>query len=245
MKPTVIITGSKGGIGEALCRAFDEHGYYVIGCDITDAQKISGTFLQLDLREFVDSKEYRQQKLTELHSLLPSGRLSCLINNAGVQNLGDTSIIEASAWQESINVNLTAPFYLVQGLLPALSKERGSVINIGSIHSRLTKPGFVSYATSKAGLDGLTRALAVDLGGRIRVNSIAPAATETPMLLAGFKENPELQKQLSSYHPVGRIAQAAEIAELALFLASSKASFITGEIVSIDGGIGSRLHDPE
>lgn len=244
-KPAVLITGSNGGIGIALSTAFSKAGYQVIGCDIAGAAEgPCDSYLELDLREFARTEGYRKQKGAEIDSLLAAGKLNCLVNNAAVQHLGGAGQLAPELWSETLDVNLGAPFLLAQHLLPALEKAGGSVINISSIHAKQTKPGFIAYATSKAGLDGMTRALAVDLGGRVRVNSIAPAATETPMLVAGFEQNPALRHQLENYHPVGRIARPSEIADLAVFLASDKAAFITGEVVNIDGGIGSRLHDP-
>lgn len=117
-------------------------------------------------------------------------------------------------------------------------------MNIASVHSTVTKPGFVSYSTSKAALVGLTRSLAIDLGSRVRVNAICPAATATPMLLAGFDGHPEALKELANVHPLERIAKPEEVAQVALFLASPQASFITGASILVDGGISGRLHDP-
>jgi NAD(P)-dependent dehydrogenase (short-subunit alcohol dehydrogenase family) len=125
-----------------------------------------------------------------------------------------------------------------------LEKAKGSVVNIASIHAVATKPGFVCYATSKAALVGMTRALAVDLGPRVRINAINPAATATPMLLAGFEGKAKQFEELSKMHPLERIAQPWEVAKTAIYLASDDASFITGSVLHIDGGIGGRLHDP-
>jgi NAD(P)-dependent dehydrogenase (short-subunit alcohol dehydrogenase family) len=129
-------------------------------------------------------------------------------------------------------------------MLPDLEKARGSVVNISSVHATLTKPGFSAYATSKAALLGMTRALAVDLGPRVRVNCVTPAATDTPMLRAGFEGNPAELSALAAMHPSGRIATPEEIARVVLFLASDAASAITGAALAADGGIGGRLHDP-
>ena len=120
----------------------------------------------------------------------------------------------------------------------------GSVVNIGRIHSKLTKPGFLSYATSKSALTGLTQSLAVDLGARIRVNEIQPAATDTEMLRKGFKNDPAAYDRLKGYHPLQCIASPDNIASAVIFLLSDKSSFISGSILSVDGAIGCRLHDP-
>ena len=133
---------------------------------------------------------------------------------------------------------------MVQGLLSTLKKNHGSVVNISSIHATLTKPDFSPYAISKSAMDGMTRALAVELGKNVRVNAIAPAAISTPMPEAGFKGRPEAFRQLSEMHPTGEIGKPNDVANLALFLVSEKASFINGSILGMDGGIRGRLHDP-
>jgi NADP-dependent 3-hydroxy acid dehydrogenase YdfG len=174
--------------------------------------------------------------------LSPNYKLFAVINNAAEQLLNKTEELSYQDWQQTLNVNLTAPFLLIQGLLRELIAGQGSVINIGSIHQKLTKPRFVAYATSKAGLVGLTQSLAVDLAGKIRVNCISPAAVETPMLQAGFSNASDYQ-QLKDIHPVGRIGFATVIAEMVYFLASEKAGFINGANIEIDGGIGHVLKD--
>ena len=100
--------------------------------------------------------------------------------------LGSFEQLSASDWHETMAVNLLAPVAISRALLPELKRQHGSIVHIGSIHSQLTKPGFTAYATSKAALAGLTRAMAVELGGSVRVNAIEPAAIATPMLAAGF-----------------------------------------------------------
>ena len=130
-------------------------------------------------------------------------------------------------------------------LLPELEATKGSIINISSIHATLTKSNFVAYATSKAALSGLTRSMAVDLGSRVRVNAIEPAAIETQMLIAGFNDNPAQLEKLKHCHPAGKIGQVDELAKLAIAIASDGMSFLHGTCVPFDGGIRSRLFDPE
>ena len=167
-----------------------------------------------------------------------------LINNAAVQKLSHLDGMELEDFQESMDVNVTAPLLLIKMFQEMLTTSKGSVVNIGSIHSKLTKPSFVSYATSKAALLGLTRSLAVDLGGRIRINIIEPGATDTEMLRAGFRDNETAYTRLKEYHPAGRLADPDEIAAAALFLVSDQSAFITGATLDISGGIAVRLHDP-
>lgn len=237
----IIITGAAGGIGQALCRVFKNAGYYVIGIDKKNVEHADAA-LVADLNEFAQSEDYKKTVLEEIHKHLKDKKLKGLINNAAVQMLNPTDLLTLEAWQTTLNVNVTAPFLLIQGLLRDLEQNRGSVVNIGSIHAQLTKPRFAAYATSKAALVGLTKSLSVDLAGRVRVNAISPAAIETPMLKAGFADENAYQ-QLNAIHPLGRIGTADEVAQTALFLISDKAHFINGANLQLDGGISSVLKD--
>jgi NAD(P)-dependent dehydrogenase (short-subunit alcohol dehydrogenase family) len=241
---TVLITGAAGGIGHALCEAFSLAEYKVIATDIFEPENVvCDKFIITDLKLFCRDKYYRDDFIKNLQ--LSEYHLSTLVNNAATQILNSTEELSIDDWQETLEVNLLAPFFLTQALLLPLEKHHGSVVNIGSVHATATKQRFIAYATSKSALAGLTHALAVDLGQRIRVNTINPAAVETPMLLDGFKGKESLYQELASMHPLGRIAQPSEIAQVALFLASEKASFISGTTINVDGGILSRLHDPD
>ena len=240
----VIITGAAGGIGTALCCAFKDAGYRTIAVDKQADQIICDAFVLIDLDHYCCDPLYRVEADERLLIAVGKTPLTVLVNNAAVQILGDTSSLSASDWQSSLNVNLLAPFFLAQSLLERLESGQGSIINISSIHASLTKPGFVCYATSKAALVGLTRSMAVDIGARVRVNAICPAAVMTPMLKAGFESKPELLADLAALHPVGRIGVPEEIAAATLFLASEKTGFLNGAILGIDGGIASRLYDP-
>lgn len=244
LRPTALITGALGGIGQALCAVFRQAGYHVVATDRRAGSCDCDVFIQRDILDLCGAAGAKAALLAEIRSNLPDRRLAVLVNNAAVQVLGGTSDVSLDDWDLTLHTNLVAPFFLVQALLPELEAARGSVVNIASIHAVATKPGFVAYATSKAALVGLTRTLAVDLGSRVRVNAINPAATATPMLMAGFEDNPAGFAALAKMHPLGRIAGPDEVARTALFLASDAASFITGSTLHVDGGIGARLHDP-
>lgn len=240
----VVITGASGGIGQALCRVFAGAGDHVIGVDREPPAANVHCSILAELRRFSADPAARAETLRAIRVGLAGKRLKAIVNNAAVQIVKPADELEDKDWQDTLDVNLLAPCYLVRGLLDLLEQAQGSVVNIGSVHGRLTKPGFAAYATSKAALEGLTRSLAVDLGGRVRVNCLAPAAVATSMLEAGFKGNPGGLRELGEMHPAGRIAQAEEVAQAAAFLASDKAAFITGTVLAIDGAIGARLHDP-
>ncbi len=244
MEQCVLITGATGGIGKALCKSFKKAGYYIIATDILQDFTGADAYYSMDLVEFVANETQKKSFLKFIKKSSKGKKLTTLINNAAVQILGGVSDITVSDFRKTLEVNVMAPFLLMQSLLPMLEESKGSVINIGSIHSRATKPKFLAYATSKTALKGLTQAASVDLGGHVRVNNIQPAATATEMLMEGFKDEDKLD-ELKKYHPIGRIAEPLEIADIAVFLASDKASFITGVSLNADGGIGVRLYDPE
>ncbi|MBD2664822.1 hypothetical protein B6N60_04094 [Richelia sinica FACHB-800] len=244
MPKNVLITGANGGIGKALCRSFKETGYFVIASDLVAGSCICDVFIQADIQALCTNLKYQTDFLDKIRSALGNNGLFALINNAAIQILGSTEEVQINHWRQTLDTNLIAPFLLIQGLLPELKLSGGSVVNIASVHAISTKPGFICYATSKTALVGLTKAMAVDLGNKVRINAICPGATATPMLLAGFEGKDEAFQQLSKMHPLERIAQPEEVAQVALFLVSSQASFITGASINVDGGIGVRLHDP-
>jgi NAD(P)-dependent dehydrogenase (short-subunit alcohol dehydrogenase family) len=241
-----VVTGAAGGIGQAIVQAFTEADYAVIATDLVPqpAGLACALYLQVDLARTVQDEAYAADVFARIHAQTGPDGLAALINNAAVQILGGVDSLKRADWQQTLQVNLLAPFIWAQALLPALEAAKGSVVNISSIHARLTKKNFVAYATSKAALSGMTRAMAVDLGGRVRVNAIEPAAIETAMLKAGFAAQPSRLETLEACHPVGRIGSAREVAMLAIYLCGSEAKFASGSCVALDGGIAGRLFDP-
>ena len=235
MTRNAVITGANGGIGSALCSVFQESGYHVIGIDRQPKGSIRcDDFIQLDIMALTRDTSTRALLIERFHKVLAGHGVSALINNAAVQILNPADRISVSEMHDTLDTNLVGPLMLIQILLSDLERAGGSVVNMASVHAVATKPGFVAYATSKSALVGMTRALAVDLGARVRINAITPAATATPMLLAGFEGKDKEFRQLASMHPLGRIAQPEEIARVALFLVSDASSFITGATLLID-----------
>jgi len=242
-----LITGAAGGIGSAMVNRFHESGYNVIAidkCDMPDYMKCY-KYLRVDLEEFAINEAYAENVIHEIIQYLENNKLDVLINNAAVQILGGFDNINRDQWKKSFNINVLAPFLLVQGLLLPLENSKGCVINISSIHSRLTKKNFVAYSTSKAALSALTRAMAIDLENRVRVNSIEPAAIETDMLKKGFKDKIEMYSELKNCHPQKRIGTPEEVANMALLLSNKSIEFLHGSNIAIDGGISGRLYDPD
>lgn len=241
-----LVTGAAGGIGQVLVQAFAAHGHEVLALDQVPSPQgwSGGPYLQADLEKSVADDAYAAEMTARIEHWLAGQALDVLVNNAAVQVLGGVQTLSVADWQRTLHVNLLAPFVLTQRMLPHLEAAHGCVINISSIHARLTKANFVAYATSKAALSGMTRAMAVDLGGRVRINAIEPAAIATEMLKAGFAGQPELFAQLENCHPQGRIGTPAEVAALAVSMASGDLRFLHGACVGMDGGISGRLFDP-
>lgn len=242
MQKKVLITGVLGGIGMGLAETFREKGYYVIGLDIRN-QKIDSCdqFIPFDIQQFCTDVVYNAQMREMFNSEVPD--LDVLINNAAVQILSGIDELELKDWDHTLTVNLTGPLLLSQFFLSRLEKVHGCIINIASIHHQLTKKRFISYATSKSALVGLTKAMSVDLQGRVRVNCISPAAIDTPMLHNGFNNDSNMVKKLHELHPSRRIGKPQEVSQLAFLLAEDGLGFINGANIQIDGGISNVLKD--
>jgi NAD(P)-dependent dehydrogenase (short-subunit alcohol dehydrogenase family) len=244
---SAIITGACGGIGQALAKTFYDAGYFVVATDISQEPTKDlkcDHYLSVDLEQTVVDPVFAEEVFSSIKSQLPSNGLNVLINNAALQVVAKMELLTREDWSKTLNINLIAPFLWTQAFLPMLEASAGSVINISSIHAHLTKKEFSAYSTSKAALSGMTRSLAVELGSRVRINAIEPAAIETEMLKEGFSGELELYEQLGSAHPAGRIGQPEEVTKLALFLAQSDVGFVNGACIPLDGAIGSCLHDP-
>lgn len=244
-KGWALITGALGGVGQALVKEYKAQGYSVIGTDILPKSHIEiDSYLELDLIDFVRCSDYSQGFYLQVQDITANQGIDVLINNAAVQLLGDTSELSKEMWLQTLDVNVTAPFLLSQLFLDDLKSNTGSIINISSIHAHQSKRSFVAYATSKSALSSLTRNMATDLAGTVRVNAIEPAAIDTEMLREGFRDKPEAYEELKSFHPIGRVGQPIEIAKLAVYLSSDNSPFINGACIAADGGISGCLYDP-
>jgi len=236
----ILITGSSSGIGEATAILFKEKGWFVIGVDITsDENNICDLFIKHNLSEIENIGDIKNKLAGE-----GINRIDALINNAAVQITSKIEDVSLVNWNKTLNTNLLAPFFLIQKLLPLLKKDGASIVNVSSIHSKLTKKYFTLYATSKGALETMTKSLALELAPKIRVNAVLPAATDTKMLRDGFANNLEGYNKLALCHPIERVAKPDEVAKVIHFLCSDSSSFITGTSIDINGGIGVLLHDP-
>lgn len=245
MNKYVLITGSSGAIGQALMKNFKENGYIVCATDtVQKDNKHIDFFIQQDLNILVNEKKIQADFFNKINKYLDENHLNVIINNAAYQHVSTQHPIETKEFQKSYNINVIAPYLITSNLANKIQPKFGSVINIGSIHAKLTKPGFTAYSTTKAALAALTKGLAIDYQDQFRINCIEPASVETPMLLDGFRNSPEKINNLKNFHPQKRISTPEEIAELALLISSEKIRFLHGATIDMSGGLAGRLHDP-
>lgn len=235
-----IVTGGRGGIGQAIALRLEREGARVF----TAQRGVDDRFDHV-IADFADP-DCPSRVVEEV--IARAGRIDVLVNNAGqMQEIGLADMTLAM-WQDNLMVNLTAPFLMIRSALPALRRTRGSIVNIGSVEGLAANPGHAAYCASKAGLHGLTRAVAIDHGDEgIRCNAVAPGWIDTP-LNESFIENREdpegFRRNIGRIHPVGRTGSSEEVAALVAFLAAEESSFITGQIYSIDGGRMAKLSLP-
>lgn len=252
MSKTILVTGACGGIGRILVKTLLSNNYSVIATDKNDSFEFddisdlpcSFSYVKSDLNQLVKFKTCLDNFNDSVVSILNDSPLHSIVHNAAFQVVKNFSSLNSDDWSYSLNVNLLAPVAISNKFLQQLKLTHGSIIHLGSIHSNLTKPGFTAYATTKAALTGLTKSMAVELGGSVRVNAIEPAAIATPMLEAGFANAPKLKAQLEAFHPTGSIGTPEDVARAVLFLIDPANTFLNGCVLPLGGGIHSRLHDP-
>jgi len=235
-KKIVFITGVSRGIGLEIAKCFSKNGYFVLGTSRSDfdlAKVLSSDeclHLQLDVTD-------RNQVSACLDQLKEIDKVpNVLINNAGITKDQLFLRMKSEDWDDVIETNLTSVFNMSKLFIKSMVKERsGSIINISSVAGLMGNAGQVNYSASKAGLGGFTRALAKEVAARnITVNCIAPGFIETDM--TDHFQDKDLENILNQI-PANKMGNPQHIADLALFLASPKGNYITGQTISVDGGL--------
>jgi len=234
-----VVTGGASGIGEATVRAFVREGANVVIADYADhgqqlADELAGEHQQTI---FIKTDVTKTKAVQELiaRTVENYGRLDIMFANAGIAADGPIDELDESAWQKTIDINLTGVYLCDKYAIDQMRSQGGGVIvNCGSIHSHVGKSGVTAYAAAKGGVKLLTQTLAIDYGAQnIRVNAVCPGYIDTPLL----KDIPDDKKDaLVALHPMGRLGRAEEVASAVLFLASDESSFITGSSLMVDGG---------
>jgi glucose 1-dehydrogenase len=240
-----IVTGSSEGIGKAIAVAFARSGEYsgivVNSRKIEEARRVADEIKTLGSNSIAIqadiSKESDCVRLIE-DTIRQYGMIDVLVNNAGIQKDVPFEQTTIEEWHKIIGVDLTGPFVCSREAIKHMEKQQGpTVLNISSVHRTIPKPHYIPYATSKAGIEMMTKTMALELAKKnIRANLVAPGAIETNMNRE-LKENKEMLDKVLDQIPVRRIGNPQEVANVVEFLASEKASYVTGTTFYVDGGM--------
>ncbi|MCP4998926.1 MAG: SDR family oxidoreductase [Hyphomicrobiales bacterium] len=235
-----LITGGRSGIGRAVARRLHEEGARVFTAQRGVDDEFEG--ITADFADAESTDDIISQLIDK------AGKLDMLINNAGMMQQAGIEETSLADWNRTLQVNLTAPFLMIKAALPHLRATGGTIVNVGSIEGLGSNPSHAAYCASKAGLHGLTRAVAVDHGSEgIRCNAVAPGWIDTD-LNADFVEtmpDPDaFRREIGKIHPIGRTGSPEEVAALIAFLAAEESGFITGQVFTVDGGRMAKLSLP-
>lgn len=240
-----IVTGAARGIGEAIALKFAEHGAHVAFSYVSDSSAEKAAALESKIKALgVKAKAYKSnagdfaQCETFVNDVLKEfGSVDACINNAGISKDNLLLRLTPEQWDDVIRINLNSVFYMTKQVIrPMMKAKSGAIINMSSVIGEMGNAGQSSYAASKAGIIGFTKSVAKELGSRnIRCNAIAPGFVETDMT-AYLKEGDAGDKYKAGI-PLGRFASAEDIANTCLFLASDMGSYITGQTISVCGGL--------
>lgn len=236
------MTGAASGIGCCIADRFSKAGAAVAVFDI-DAQgaREAAAAIPQAIALTGDVSREDDARAGIENTVAAFGRLDVLVNNAAIELNGDVAGISPTDWDRQMAVNLRGAYLFSHFAIPQMRVHGGSILNISSVHAMVSWPGCAAYDASKAGLLGLTRAMALDHGrDGIRVNAITPGYIDTPLMQKALRDSPDRETalaQIIAAHPVGRLGTPADVAAAALFLASETASFITGVSLVVDGGV--------
>ncbi|MGO9872245.1 MAG: SDR family NAD(P)-dependent oxidoreductase [Acidimicrobiia bacterium] len=231
-----IITGAASGIGAATARRFAAEGATVAVIDrdadaaVRVAAELDGHAYALDVRDGDEVAEVVDRVAQTL------GQIDIVVNNAGTGDLRPLHTVDDKLWHRLIDVNLTGTFNLTRAAVPyMLESGAGAIVNNASLSGLAPTRNEAAYSAAKAGVISLTKSAALEYGPTVRVNCVAPGHVRTPMT-AVWEQFPDAFAPIAAAIPLGRIGEAHEIAEVILFLASDRASYMTGQTLVVDGG---------
>ncbi|MCU1278119.1 MAG: hypothetical protein JWM53_1665 [bacterium] len=241
---TAIVTGASKGIGAAIARALGAAGASVVvnyssskeGADLVVADIVKKDGKAVAIHADVSKSADVRRLFAE--SKRAFGRLDVLVNNAGVFQFDPLEAVTEGEFHREFDINVLGPILAIQEAVKHFGRDGGSVINISSVVSLSATPNAVVYAATKSALDSVTRVLSTELAGKkIRVNTIAPGGVETEGTHRVGIIGSDFEKQMVSRTPLGRLGQPEDIAQVAVFLASSDAAWLTGERITASGGL--------
>ncbi|WP_276957809.1 SDR family NAD(P)-dependent oxidoreductase [Allomeiothermus silvanus] len=237
----VLVTGAARGIGRAIAELFAQEGALLAVCDLRpEIQELAESLGAFALRADIANERDRERFVQG--AVKAWGGLDVLVNNAATAAAGSALRVGLEAWQRVLEVNLTAPMHLSALAAREMAKTGGgAIVNVASVQGLFAEQENAAYNASKGGLINLTRSLALDLAPLgIRVNAVAPGAIATEGVLGAIAASPDPEKTLRDWedlHALRRLGQPDEVAQAVMFLASERASFITGAILPVDGGM--------
>ena len=239
----VVVTGGVKGIGRACVDVFIRDGASVSILDIDPAGANLEAGSAGQIRFFLcDVSQFSAIENSISGAIKHFGDIDVLVNNAGVNRYATVTETSEEEWDFVMNVNLKSAFAASKFAIPSMIKRGGGVVvNVSSVQAFLSQSQVAAYTTSKTAMLGLTRSIAVDYGPRIRCVAVCPGTINTPMLQAAIRESPdpdEVFRECEEMHLVKKVGDPVEVGEFIAFLASSKASFMTGQAFRIDGGLG-------
>jgi meso-butanediol dehydrogenase/(S,S)-butanediol dehydrogenase/diacetyl reductase len=244
----IVVTGGASGIGAAAARRFHAEGASVLITDVNDAM---GQTLASDLGQHravyrrVDVAQWEDVERMVQDAVSTFGRLDVLFNNAGIGSFATTPDITLEEWRRVIDIDLNGVFYGCRAAIPVMRKQgSGAIINTASISGLSGDFGFAAYNAAKGAVINYTRAAAIDHAREgIRINAVCPGPVATP-IVAAINDMPAVKKEWDERVPMGRFANPEEIASVVAFLASDDASFMTGAIIAVDGGVTAHTGQP-
>ena len=229
----VVVTGSAGGMGAAVVQLFRSKGFTIIGLDLKPSSSVDYSFVG----DVHDEKIWE-----EISQCIRSNNLevSSLINIAGRNYFDKIEDARLDQWRDMFDVNVLGMVIAIKHMAPYLKKRKSaSVVNMSSISSHIGSVGYAAYVATKGAVDSLTKSLALELAPNVRVNAVAPGWIETPFTVEGLNlaKDPEAyRKSVEAMHALNRVGTAEEIAAVIYFLTSDASAFITGSIITADGG---------
>ncbi|MER9902713.1 SDR family oxidoreductase [Mesorhizobium sp. M0130] len=235
-----LVTGGRSGIGLATARRLTAEGARVFTAQRGDDREFEAIAVDFTVpagaAHAIDTVVARAK------------RLDVLVNNAGMMQEALVEDMSLADWERTIAVNLTTPFVLIKAAMPHLRSAGGTIVNVGSIEGLGSNPKHAAYCASKAGLHGLTRAVAIDHSAEgVRCNAVAPGWIDTDLnveFIESMSDPKSFRQQIGKIHPVGRTGKPEEVASLIAWLASPESSFVTGQVWTIDGGRMAKLSLP-
>ena len=232
-----LITGGSHGIGRGAADVFLREGARVMVADRVEPPPVENQlFIQTDISRAEQARRAVEETVARF------GRLDVLVNNAGIQTYARAVEMDEELWDRTLDVNLKGAWWMTKFAVPEIRRQGGgAIVNVSSVQGMVSLQDSCAYGVSKHAMLGLTRTCALDYAAdHIRVNCVCPGSVDTPMLRATIQGKPDpaaFEATIRRRHPLGRMAQPAEIGEVICFLASSRASFMTGSIVVVDGGL--------